>query len=55
MYEYKLQLNRRNLNDSELFLSFLALEELHIKSGKKGQSDEILAKQLDKSPCFITK
>lgn len=55
VYEYKLQLNRRNLNDSELFLSFLALEELHIKSGKKGRSDEILAKQLDKSPRFITK
>lgn len=55
IYEYKLQLNRRNLTDAEIFSAFIKLQELRIARGEKGRTDEALAEQLQKSPRQITK
>lgn len=55
VYEYKLQLNRRNLTDAEIFLAYTKLQELRIKRGDKGRTDEILAEQLKRSPRQINK
>jgi len=55
VYEYKLQLNRRNLTDAEIFSAFVKLQEIRLARGGKGRTDEALAEQLQKSPRQVTK
>ncbi len=55
IYEYNLQLNRRNLSDAESFTAFQKLDELRNKTGTKSYTDDKIAEQLNKSPRQISK
>lgn len=54
-YAYAQQLNRRNLSDSEIFLSYQKLKALTDKNGKKAKTDVEIAEQLQISPRQVAK
>lgn len=54
-YAYAQQLNRRNLSDSEIFLSYQKLKALTDENGKKAKTDVEIAEQLQISPRQVAK
>lgn len=54
-YAYAQQLNRRNLSDSEIFLSSQKLKALTDENGKKAKTDVEIAEQLQISPRQVAK
>lgn len=54
-YAYAQQLNRRNLSDSEIFLSYQKLKALTVENGKKAKTDVEIAEQLQISPRQVAK
>lgn len=54
-YAYAQQLNRRNLSDSEIFLSYQKLKALTDENGKKAKTDVEIAEQLQISPRQVSK
>lgn len=54
-YAYGQQLNRRNLSDSELFMSYQKLKALTDENGKKAKTDVEIAEQLQISPRQVAK